>query len=723
VKSRVRTDLELHTRIAELEALIKRTDVLFSIAEAGIKSTNLPELLTQIAENVFQGTSANRVAIITLNATEQKIDQFVRGGPGARHIDLSVSYEELMAGLSGWAIRNKQSALSPKDQPDPRESIATQQRRRETNSGSIIVTPVQHQGHVLGTITAINNPQDRDFTTRDVLLIEAAAGQAAFAIVKTSLYQELEQANRSLKEYAHELEGDIAEHKKTETRQAILYETLRAVGKHLDVIAIAKSATEAIAHLSPWTSVAISLPNPDGKTWRTVAGSGRTVGQYGQSRPIDRGVIGRTYRTGQTQHVSDISADPDYFQGSGTSSQSELAIPIRHNEVVLGVLNIESDQLNDFNDQDVSLAESLAEAISLAIANAYQYAETQSELNERKHAEEILRRQKDYLETLHQISLDLLNRRNVDDLLNAIINNATRLLDAPYGDLDIVEGDVMITKAYTENQSFEKGLRTPRGEAGAASWQAYDTRQAVIIDDYATWAYQNPVFGVVPIHATIIVPLISGEECLGVFSLARSEPNHPFTPDEVQLATLFAQQAALALNNAQLHDTLRQESIRDALTGLFNRRFMEEVLPKELSRVKRKSLPLVVVIFDLDHLKEINDTFGHGAGDNTLLNLSLLLKATIRTGDIACRYGGDEFIVILPETHIEDAYQRMEKFRKEIKQATIRHEGILISPLSISVGLAEYPKHGTTGEALLKTADKALYRAKENGRDQVFKAE
>jgi diguanylate cyclase (GGDEF)-like protein len=516
---------------------------------------------------------------------------------------------------------------------------------------------------------------------------------------------------------------DITERKMIETRQAILYETLRAVGKHLDVIAIVKSAVESIAHLSPWTSVAISLQNQDGKTWRTVAGSGKTVGQFGQSRSIDQGVIGRTYRTGQTQNVPDIYVDPDYFQGTGTSSQSELAVPIKHHETVIGVLNIESDQLNDFSARDISLAESLVDAISLAIANAYQYAETQSELNERKRTAEILRRQKDYLETLHQISLDLLNQRNVDDLLNAIINNATRLLDAPYGDLDIVEGDVMITKAYTENQNFERDLRTPRGQAGAASWQAYDTRQVVLIDDYATWPYRHPAFDVIPLHATIIVPLISGDECLGVFSLARSEPGHPFTPDEVQLTTLFAQQAALALNNAQLHDALHQESIRDPLTGLFNRRFMEESLTKELSRAQRKSLPLVIVIFDLDHLKDINDTFGHSAGDDALRNLSLLLKARIRAGDIACRYGGDEFVVILPESQLDDVYQRMEGLRKDIKQSTLRHGETTISSLAISVGIAEYPRHGSTFETLLKAADQALYRAKNNGRDQVCKAE
>ena len=722
MKGKKRTDLELHARITELELLIKRTDVLFSIAEAGIKSTNLPELLTLIVENIVQGTSANRVAMITLNIAGRKIEHFARGGPGAQHIDLSVSFDELMEGLSGWTIQNKQSAISPKNEPDARESAAVQQRRRETNCGSIIVAPVLHHAEVLGTITVINNPEDRDFTTRDVLLIEAAAGEAASAIVKASVHQELEQANQSLRKYALELEGDITERQKTETRQVILYETLQAVGKHLDVTVIAKSAVETLARLSSWTSVAISLPDANGETWRTVAGSGKTVGQFGQPHSIHQGVIGRAYRTGQIQHVLDISADPDYFRGTGTSSQSELAMPIKHNEVVLGVLNIESDQLNDFNDQDVSLAESLADAIALAMANAYQYAETQSELNERKRTEAILRRQNHYFTALHNITFDLINRRETDDLLQSIVDQAAEFLDAPFCEIMLNEGDELVVKAFTRNQPLLAGDRINRTEA-LLSWQAFDTCLPAVINNYSQWSQRRTIYENLKLSAVVALPILLGGTSIGVLDISHSEPGFIFDESVVQAATMFAQLAALAMNNARLHEALRQESISDALTSLFNRRFMEEILPKELCRVQRKSQPLVVVIFDFDHLKDINDTFGHSAGDIALRTLSQLLIAAIRAGDIACRYGGDEFIVILPETHLDNAYQRIEKFRKDIKQTTIQHEGIVIGPLSISVGIAEYPRHGTTSEALLKAADKALYCAKENGRDQVHKAE
>ncbi|MFT3894012.1 MAG: diguanylate cyclase [Anaerolineales bacterium] len=714
-------DPKIRRRVNELEVLIQRTEVLYSIADAGIKSKNLADLLQRIVDNIARDTSADRVSMIILNQLQEKIEHYVQGGASAHYIDRSVPYSELMDGLCGWVIRNKQSALSPKGKPDPRESAAAQKRREKTNCGSIIVSPIQYPDHILGTITVINDPQNRDFTLQDVQLIETAAKEVALAIVKASAYQELEQTNESLKEYARELESHIKEHEKTVTRQAILYETLQAVGKHLDVIEIAKAATESIAHLSAWTSVAISLPSLDGKTWKTVAGSGKTVGQFGQPRTVDQGVIGRVYRTGELQHVPDISADPDYFRGAGTISQSELAVPIKHHETVLGVLNIESDKLNDLNDEDISLARSLAEAISLAMSNAYQYAETQVELNERKHTEELLRSQNHYLTALHKITFDLINQRDIDDLLQSIVDQASDFLEVPYCEIMLKEGEDLVVRAFTHNQPIIKGDRARREEA-VLSWQAFDTCLPAVINDYAHWSQRRPLYDNLKLSAVAAIPILLGGRSIGVLDISTSEPGYNLGDSDIQAATMLAQLAALAIDNTQLHQALRQELIRDALTGLFNRRFMEEVLPKELSRVQRKSMPLVIVIFDLDRLKDINDTYGHGAGDEALIKVSQLLKASIREGDTACRYGGDEFIVILPEIHLEDVYQRMEHLRQALKQTELRHEGRLLNTLSISVGMAEYPTHGTTREALLKAADKALYHAKNSGRDQVIKA-
>ena len=123
-------------------------------------------------------------------------------------------------------------------------------------------------------------------------------------------------------------------------------------------------------------------------------------------------------------------------------------------------------------------------------------------------------------------------------------------------------------------------------------------------------------------------------------------------------------------------------------------------------------------MFDLDNLKKINDLYGHNIGDEALRSLGLLLKTKVRTGDTACRYGGDEFILILSNTTLDSARQRMEELQRELKQIAVQHEENLIK-LTLSIGVAEYPGHGSTGQDLIKAADKALYRAKRAGRNQV----
>jgi len=506
---------------SELQTALARTKVLYDVASTATTSESLPALLQEIVRYVAQGLPANRIALIAFDLPSKKVKSFARGGPGADQVLLSITFDELMEGLSGWAIRTGKSALSPKGMPDSRESDAVRKRRKETNCGSILVTPLQYQNTTLGTLTLINPPEEPDFTEKDVGFVEAVASQVSSVIVKVELEENIQQQNR-------------------------------------------------------------------------------------------------------------------------------------------------------------------------------------------------------YLATLHQIALDLLNKREITDLLQTIVDQAAMLLDAPFCELMLYEGDELVVKAYTDNQPFLEGDRIGRGEAHL-SWQAFDTCLPARVNDYSKWPQRRKIYEEVDIHAVVVLPILSGGKSIGVLDISRSEPGHDFDDFEIQAATLFAKLAALALENAQLHETLRQESIRDPLTGLFNRRFMQEALIKEIGRAERKSIPLSVVMFDLDRLKEINDTHGHNAGDEALRNISTLLKTKVRHGDIACRYGGDEFNLILSDTTLDNARQRMEELRKDLKQMPIEHEGKLIN-LTLSIGIAEYPIHGTTEQELLKAADMALYQAKQTGRDKVMTA-
>jgi diguanylate cyclase (GGDEF)-like protein len=186
-----------------------------------------------------------------------------------------------------------------------------------------------------------------------------------------------------------------------------------------------------------------------------------------------------------------------------------------------------------------------------------------------------------------------------------------------------------------------------------------------------------------------------------------------------RLAVSAASQVALSLASLQLRETLREQSIRDPLTRLFNRRFLEESLERELQVAGRKKQSIAVLFLDLDHFKRFNDTFGHDAGDMVLQSLADLLRNFFRATDICCRYGGEEFAIILPESSSQDAVIRADALRSAVKRLRLQYKKQNLGPLSLSAGVAAFPEHGSTSVELLKIADQCLYESKTRGRDVV----
>jgi diguanylate cyclase (GGDEF)-like protein len=230
---------------------------------------------------------------------------------------------------------------------------------------------------------------------------------------------------------------------------------------------------------------------------------------------------------------------------------------------------------------------------------------------------------------------------------------------------------------------------------------------------------------------SICIPMMAQGETIGVFHLesAQAQAGQPegtqkqWTVEKQQFAVAVAEHVSLALSNMKLRETLHNLSIRDPLTGLFNRRFMEESLERELLKAKRYSRPLGVIMIDIDHFKRFNDTYGHEAGDLVLRELSVFLQNHIRLTDIPCRFGGEEFTLILPEADIALTQQRAEQIRQGVVAIRVKIQGQTLAEITISQGVAVFPGNGQTGEEILRAADEALYRAKQQGRNQVALAE
>jgi diguanylate cyclase (GGDEF)-like protein len=222
-------------------------------------------------------------------------------------------------------------------------------------------------------------------------------------------------------------------------------------------------------------------------------------------------------------------------------------------------------------------------------------------------------------------------------------------------------------------------------------------------------------------------PLTAQTETLGLLHVqvrrrAAGKARATLLADRERLVKTLGEQLALALGNIRLRATLREQSARDSLTGLFNRRYMEESLDREVRRAAREGYGLGILLADLDNFKQLNDAFGHAAGDAVLRRIGRFLAGAVRSEDIACRFGGEEFVLILPKTSLDDAYRRAEALREGIKAGSLDDLSGLYPTATMSVGVAAYPEHGSSVAQLILAADSAMYLAKGQGRDRVVMA-
>jgi diguanylate cyclase (GGDEF)-like protein len=211
-------------------------------------------------------------------------------------------------------------------------------------------------------------------------------------------------------------------------------------------------------------------------------------------------------------------------------------------------------------------------------------------------------------------------------------------------------------------------------------------------------------------------------ETLGIVHFQATDEAPKLDSSELSFKTTFAGQVGLSIANIKLREALRTQSIKDALTGLYNRRYMEETLDREVRRAARAEQSLGIIMLDLDHFKKFNDTYGHDAGDAVLRETGTFLFKSIRAEDFVCRFGGEEFVVILPTADLAATRGRAERVRLKMKELTIVHQGRSMGMITISVGVAVFPEHGMSPKELMAAADAALYEAKRGGRDQVVVA-
>lgn len=253
-------------------------------------------------------------------------------------------------------------------------------------------------------------------------------------------------------------------------------------------------------------------------------------------------------------------------------------------------------------------------------------------------------------------------------------------------------------------------------------WALRRGRAHLVQDQASDLACQHVETNARAAFPSLCVPLMAQGEALGLLHLESEQVSVSLTESQQLLAQSVSEDLSLALANLKLRETLRHQSIRDPLTGLFNRRYFEETFDRELQRAVRNQSALGVIMIDIDFFKRFNDSLGHQAGDVLLHELGTFLRTHIRATDVASRFGGEEFVLLLPETSLGLSVELAEELREGVAALRVPFRGQLLGPVTISVGIAAFPDHGMDIETLLNLADSALYRAKQEGRNCLMTA-
>lgn len=365
----------------------------------------------------------------------------------------------------------------------------------------------------------------------------------------------------------------------------------------------------------------------------------------------------------------------------------------------------------------LSLCVLCAEAIP---ANTNAIAAFTRALLDRRHLLSVIRQQSAELEALRRISLNLTAHLELSEVLQTVAAEAMRLVkDARDVHIYLYEQGKLSFGATLDRQGKKNAhLIEPRPQG--LSYQVIRSKEMIIIEDMR----HHPLFANTPKESDgsiIGLPLIAGSQVVGVMNLARPSIGG-FSSAEIALLRLLADQAAIAISNARLHEAVSQQAYTDILTGLPNRRALDERLEEEVKRAGRSGQPLSVVMMDLDGFKYINDNFGHVVGDEVLRQAFGNLKQYVRATDFLARYGGDEITLILPETTLEQARVVVSKLQRRLRAIAVTLPDGSNAVLNLTGGIAVMPNHARTAPDLLRAADEALYRAKRHQRGTFLAA-
>jgi diguanylate cyclase (GGDEF)-like protein len=482
---------------------------------------------------------------------------------------------------------------------------------------------------------------------------------------------------------------------------AILYDASQAVLSAVDLDDVLTQILTIVRDHFQAHNGAVLLLDREQQELYVRAHLGRSAVHVGYRVPIDQGITGAAARLKRPVYAPEVSKDPRYLE-KVSETRSEVAVPLLVRDELMGVLDLQSEEPDHFSGEMIDLLTLFSTQASMALEHA------------RLHSLE--RRRAEQLEAINAVARQTTAVVDLDELLTVVCHLLLEWFRMDHVAVLLVEGETLRLRAHEGHltPSFTMGAKLSPGTGLAA--RALTTGRSVMENDVAN--VDGYVTGFAETQSEICVPLIFFGEKLGVLALDSARKN-AFDAEDKQPLESVADMCAAAIQNASNFDRMKQLAYVDGLTGMHNRRFFEMRIVEELERAGRFQGRLSVIMVDIDNFKKLNDEFGHLLGDEILRSVSSVLKQQLRKMDMVCRYGGDEFAILVPETTGDNALRVAEKLRRQIE--THDFPGVP-RPVTISCGVADYPTHGVTRDEVVAAADSALYTAKQVGRNRVSPA-
>lgn len=479
---------------------------------------------------------------------------------------------------------------------------------------------------------------------------------------------------------------------------AVLFEASRAVLSTFDLDEVLQRILAIARDHFALRNAAVLEVDKDAQQLCVLSQIGWDEGKDTIRLGIHEGITGAAVAARQPVYVPDVSQDARYVN-SAHSTRSELAIPLLVGEEVAAVLDCQSDHLDHFDAETVELLILFSTQASIALQNARLYS------LERERAQQ--------LEAINMVAQQSTAMMELEELLARACSIIQIAFQVSHVSLLLRDESDLVVRAH-------QGMLTPcfppaaRFPVTVHPWSEIIASNGTLIEnDLSAVPISLRMFR--ECNSRLSIPLISFGQTLGVLAL-HSSRRKAFRQSDLQPLESVADICANSIQNAHFVDRVKQLAYLDGLTGIFNRRFFELRIMEEIERARRYGNGMAVILIDIDQFKRLNDEFGHLLGDEVLRQVSSIFHRQLRKIDVVCRYGGEEFAILLTQTNLQQAMAIAEKLRRLVEGW--QFPGVPRS-VTISAGVSAFPTHGTTREEMIRSADTGLYLAKQAGRNHV----